>query len=350
MLSKNLTTIGVLLSLLLLIASVPVQKKIEEIRGDYSIISGSLLLSSKTLKKLSLGYNLLIADIYWIRALQYFSDKKFDVNKPQELFKYFDIMTDLDPKFVNAYRFGGTFLAEPPELGLGEVELGVKLLDKGRINNPENFRLVLDEAFIYYLYTDNYKRASELFEEASEKPALSELRRASMKGMAALALSKTGNLELSKKIWKYIYTTSTIEARKNHALKNLKKVETKEIENVLTGALGKYYQDNNKLPENIDALVVSGYIKTVPSDPSGGEFIIVSDTRTIVSTTLSENEYKYAISLLNARSKKFNRIYGRNAENLSELKRFVDNSPINKYPENPYGREFVYDPATGIVE
>ncbi|NIU86521.1 MAG: hypothetical protein GWN56_04255, partial [Nitrosopumilaceae archaeon] len=168
--------------------------------------------------------------------------------------------------------------------------------------------------------------------------------------MAALALSKTGNLELSKKIWKYIYTTSTIEARKNHALQNLKEVETKEIENILISALDKYYKDKNKLPKNIEELVVSGYIKSVPPDPSGGKFVILYDTRTIVSTTLSEKEYKIAVALLNARSRKFNKIYGRNAENLSELKKFVDKSPINKYPENPYGRKFVYDPVTGLVE
>ena len=73
------------------------------------------------------------------------------------------------------------------------------MFDKGRRNNPENHRIVLDEAFIYFIYTKDYEKASELFNEASEIVS-SENRKSSLKGMAALALSKAGNIELSKKI------------------------------------------------------------------------------------------------------------------------------------------------------
>jgi len=348
---KNLRTIlGVVISLLLIIASVPFQKNIENMKGEFDIIRKSLFLSSSALKKMSLGYNLVIADIYWIRALQYFSGTDYYLDKPEELFKYFDIITDLDPKFVNAYRFGGTFLAEPPDLGLGEIELGIKLLDKGRINNPENFRLVLDEAFIYYIYANNFMRASELFEEASEKESLSEMRKASLKGMAALALSKTGNLELSKKIWTYIYKTSSIEGRKEHALSNLKEIETMEHENRLTGALRSYYDDKKSLPNKIEGLVDSGYIKNVPEDPFGGKFLIQFDSKKVVSSKLAMKKHKFGIGLLNSRSKKFKKHYNRYAKDLNELKEFVNKSPFNKYPENPYGREFVYNSKTGQVK
>jgi hypothetical protein len=345
-----ISKIGLAVVVLLIVVSIPIQLKIESIRGDENIITKSLYINSSTLKRLSLGYEELIADIYWIRALQYFSNTKSINMVPSELYKYFDMITDLDPKFVNAYRYGGTFLAEPPDLGLGEIELGVKLLDKGRLNNPENFRLVLDEAFIYYIYTNNFKRASELFEEASEKESLSEMRKASLKGMAALALSKTGNLELSKKIWTYIYKTSSIEGRKEHALSNLKEIETMEHENRLTGALRSYYDDKKSLPNKIEGLVDSGYIKNVPEDPFGGKFLIQFDSKKVVSSKLAMKKHKFGIGLLNSRSKKFKKHYNRYAKDLNELKEFVNKSPFNKYPENPYGREFVYNSKTGQVK
>ena len=346
----SISKIGLAVVVLLIVVSIPIQLKIESIRGDENIITKSLYINSSTLKRLSLGYEELIADIYWIRALQYFSNTKSINMDPSELYKYFDIITDLDPKFVNAYRYGGTFLAEPPDLGLGEIELGIKLLDKGRLNNPENFRLVLDEAFIYYIYTNNLKRASELFEEASEKESLSEIRKASLKGMAALALSKTGNLELSKKIWTYIYKTSSIEGRKEHALSNLKEIETMEHENRLTGALRSYYDDKKSLPNKIEGLVDSGYIKNVPEDPFGGKFLIQFDSKKVVSSKLAMKKHKFGIGLLNSRSKKFKKHYNRYAKDLNELKEFVNKSPFNKYPENPYGREFVYNSKTGQVK
>jgi len=346
----SISKIGLAVVVLLIVVSIPIQLKIESIREDENIITKSLYINSSTLKRLSLGYEELIADIYWIRALQYFSNTKSINMDPSELYKYFDIITDLDPKFVNAYRYGGTFLAEPPDLGLGEIELGIRLLDKGRLNNPENFRLVLDEAFIYYIYTNNFKRASELFEEASEKESLSEIRKASLKGMAALALSKTGNLELSKKIWTYIYKTSSIEGRKEHALSNLKEIETMEHENRLTGALRSYYDDKKSLPNKIEGLVDSGYIKNVPEDPFGGKFLIQFDSKKVVSSKLAMKKHKFGIGLLNSRSKKFKKHYNRYAKDLNELKEFVNKSHFNKYPENPYGREFVYNSKTGQVK
>lgn len=345
-----ISKIGLAVVVLLIVVSIPIQLKIESIRGDENIITKSLYINSSTLKRLSLGYEELIADIYWIRALHYFSNTKSINMDPSELYKYFDILTDLDPKFFNAYRFGGSFLAEPPDLGLGEIELGIRLLDKGRIKNPQNFRIVLDEAFIYYIYTNNFRRAAELFQEASEKESLSEFRSASIKGMAALAFSKSGNPELSKKIWTYIYKTTSRERRKKHALSNLKEIETIEYENKLTEALKSYYRDKKSLPNRIERLVDSGYIGNIPEDPYGGKFLIQYDSRKIVSNKLAKKKYDYAVRLLNSRSLRFKKYYNRYAKNLDELKVFVNKSPFNKFPENPYGREFQYNPQTGNVK
>lgn len=347
---KHFTLLGIVCSLSLILISVPLQQNIEAIKGKFDIIRKSLYLSSSTLNKISLGYNLLVADIYWIRALQYFSATDYYDEKPMETYRYFDIITDLDPQFVNAYRYGGTFLAEPPEMGLGEIELGVKLLEKGRINNPENFRIALDEAFIYYIYTDNYIKASELFEIASEVDTLSEKRSASIKGMAALALTKSGNLELSKKIWTYIYKTSTLEDRKQYALTNLNEVKTMEHQELLTQSLQDYKSRYNEIPEDLTVLVEKGYLRKIPDDPSGGRFVIINDTITVVSSKLAEKKYSYAVKLLNTRINKYRNLYGKYPSDLSELKEFVNQSPINKYPENPYGREFEYNPETGEIK
>src|SRR3990172_8086053 len=99
-----------ILVLALIAISVPFQKGIDNLRGRFRSIEETLYFTSSALKRLSLGYKELLADIYWMRALQ-----------------YFDILTDLDPKFVNAYRFGGTFLSEPPPFGLGDIKKGTML-------------------------------------------------------------------------------------------------------------------------------------------------------------------------------------------------------------------------------
>ncbi|MGI9535388.1 MAG: hypothetical protein ACR2NW_10605, partial [Thermodesulfobacteriota bacterium] len=123
---------------LFVLASLPFQIKIDKSRDKFRSIHSTLNLDSSTLEKVSLGYKELLADLYWLRMLQYFGSDEIQLSQKDAklLFNYFDIITDLDPKFVNAYRFGGTFLAEPTPIGLGELELGTKLMDKGRENNP----------------------------------------------------------------------------------------------------------------------------------------------------------------------------------------------------------------------
>ena len=109
--------IGLVIIFFLIMLSLPFQYRIEKSNDNFDIIEQSLLVSSSSLKKMSLGYDAFVADIYWIRALQYFTNTKDYYGKAEQLYKYFDIITDLDPKFVNAYRFGGSFLAEKYPMG-----------------------------------------------------------------------------------------------------------------------------------------------------------------------------------------------------------------------------------------
>ena len=232
--------------MVLIVLSIPFQNKIDEAHGKYNFMEDSLYFTSSMLDKISLGYTEILADIYWLRALQYFGGNKIEDQKPDLLYRYFDIITDLDPKFVNAYRYGGAFLAEPPPFGLGEFDLGVQVLDKGRENNPNNFRIPLEEAFLYYIYPKDYAKAAELFEEAGSKPDISAFRKASINGMAAAAHAQGGDRDTSRAIWEIIYETSPSEGRRNFAFRNLLEIHTMEIEDDLTIALDEYIKRYNK--------------------------------------------------------------------------------------------------------
>ena len=72
--------------------------------------------SGSHVRRLSPGLENVLADVYWLRTVQYFggqrafaTDKRFDLLAP-----LIDITTTLDPRFEMAYRYGAVFLAEPP--------------------------------------------------------------------------------------------------------------------------------------------------------------------------------------------------------------------------------------------
>ncbi len=287
----NNSYLCLLFILLLLALSIPFQKKIDNERSNFRSIENIVLLSPKTLKIMSLGFDNLVADIYWLRAVQYFGNPEIPKNlkDPELVYKYFDIITELDPKFVNAYRYGGTFISDPLPFGLNRLDIGTNLFDKGQINNPDNFRIPLEHGFQYFFYSDNKEKASELFKEASEKPNLKEKRRASIKGMAASALDKGGNRELSKKIWQEIHDSTQNEGRRNFALLNLKELNTKDLEDKLTGFANKYEETYGSFPKNVEELLILKEVKKIPKDHEGLVFYIDPETKTVKSTALNKH-------------------------------------------------------------
>ena len=354
---------GVIVVFSLIAISIPFQRRIDDIRGRFRSVEETLYLSSSSIRKLSFGYKEVLADIYWMRALQYFGERVVKTLneggynqllsvKPKSdlLYHYFDIITDLDPRFANAYRYGGTFLADPPPIGLGDIEKGTALFDKGRRNNPANYHLPLEEAFIYYLYAKDYEKAADLFKEASQKPGLSDFRRASLEGMAASSHSEGGNRELSRRIWKEIYETTADEGRKEFALRNLKEIDAMDIEDRLTEALREYINRYNELPKSIDGLKDAGIIKQVPKEPLGGEFIIVNKLKAVKSSTLVNERLRENSSFLMAEAQRFKMSYGRYPKDLPELREFIEKETTDKFPPHPLGEEYVYNPDNGIVE
>jgi hypothetical protein len=109
----------------------------------------SLFLSSpKVIKRASLGYDGLMACIYWTRAVQYFGYRHhYFATSYNQLAPLLEITTHLDPHLVVAYEFGTSFLAPKPPHGAGEPERAIELMEYGIQNNPDNWKLYYDLGF-----------------------------------------------------------------------------------------------------------------------------------------------------------------------------------------------------------
>src|SRR6266852_3130096 len=92
-------------------------------------IEDVLYLKSSTLKRMSLGYTGLVADIYWTRAVQYYgSGHVLGASRYDLLAPLLNITTDLDPKLQVAYEYGSAFLSPPPPAGAGQPDEAVALV------------------------------------------------------------------------------------------------------------------------------------------------------------------------------------------------------------------------------
>jgi len=233
-----------------------------------------LLFSGSQLRKLSLGYDSLLADIYWTRVVQYYGQR---VRKPGATFDLLwpllDSTTTLDPKLLVAYRFGAIFLSEPPPRGAGRPDLAAELVQRGIAANPDEWRLYSDLGFIYYMRMNDYQKASEAFLEGSKNPKAYVW----MKIMAA-RIAQTGNaLETSRLLWDEVYSTTTDDLVRKNAKKHLQALDAQLGLKHLNESSEDYWRKFGRYPTTIQELRDAGLVGGSLRDPAGYPYVMGPD-------------------------------------------------------------------------
>jgi hypothetical protein len=251
------------------------QQRIDARRAELHQESDELVLGSgKLLKAMSLEYAPLMADIYWTRTVQYYGDKRAHEDPNFDLlWPLLDITTTLDPQLLIAYRFGSTFLSEPPARGAGRPDLGVRLVERGIQANPEYWRLYEDLGFIYYFDAKDYPKASAAFLEGSKKPHALVW----MKILAATVAEKGESRETSVFLWNELYNSATDPQIKKNALMHLQLLRSQTDCEHLDGIADEYEKRTGRRPRNVRELIGEGLLPGAPVDPLGHIYVFGSD-------------------------------------------------------------------------
>jgi hypothetical protein len=225
-----------------------------------------VLRSGPMLKLMSLEYSPFIADLYWTRVVQYYGGKQTrrDANIAL-LWPLLDVTTTLDPHLIVAYRFGSTFLSEPPPRGAGRPDQGIQLLERGIRENPEHWRLYEDLGFIYYFDLKDYKKAAEAFLEGSRKPGAMIW----MKTFAAKVSEEGDSRETSAMLWSEIYRSTENQEIKKNALIHLHLLQAQNDCEQLDKLSDEYAKRFGHPPRAMRDLVNAGLIGGMAADPEG---------------------------------------------------------------------------------
>ena len=247
----------------------PVQDRID-VRLQRAAMDPDILYfsSPSAVKALALGYDGLLADVYWMRAVQYYGRREEAERRPvryKNLAGLLDIVTTLDPKMLDVYRAGSVFLAEPDPVGAGQPQEAVKLLDKGISFQPQEWRLWFEKGFVYFWYFKDFQKAGEVWLGASRLTPAPPW----MAGLAASALSRGGAIETAKDLWRRQLEGSTRDDIKNNARNHLASIQVDEDIWTFEFVLEKYAARHGSPPDSLEALVRAGYLRFIPVDPSG---------------------------------------------------------------------------------
>jgi hypothetical protein len=244
-----------------------VRQRIDRGRQTSSETAKVLYISSgNTLRRFSLGFDGLLADIYWTRAVQYYGRERLSQHPEYALLgPLLRITTTLDPHLLIAYRFGAIFLAARPPRGPGEPDQAMQLLRRGIVANPGYWRFWQDLGFIQYWDLHNYAAAARTFLAGSERPGAEIW----MKTLAAAVAAKGGDIRTSQALWSEIYRSAGNTAIRESALKHLVALKANDDIEALEKLLAVYDKKEGREPASLQDLVATGLLSALPRDPTG---------------------------------------------------------------------------------
>lgn len=167
------------------------------------------------LRPLLLGFHPMVADLYWLRTIQYFGAHMQAGEQLPDLYRLVDLVTSLDPHFVEAYELGGLFLS----IGKRFPE-AIAIYEKGIAANPERWELPYDLGRLYFLDLKDEVQALRWWEVTNRLTGRPDY----IPRFLARLSAKTGSLETAFELWKAMYEGSDNEWVRKTAKQEMQKI------------------------------------------------------------------------------------------------------------------------------
>jgi len=232
--------------------------------------------SPRVLRRLSLGYTGLMADIYWTRAVQYFGEQHHKGSGDFRLLApLLQVTVELDPHMLPPYQFGANFLGPQPPNGAGLPGDALMLLKYGIAHNPDQWRLYYNLGFLYFTEFKDYTKAADAFERGAQLPFTNKF----MPILAARMAQQGGEFETSRILWYSTYQSTKEAAIRQNAVDHLKALQVDEEVTQLEGLVTKYQQQTGHLPVSMSDLERVGFIHGTPLDPNEHPYKLMPNGR-----------------------------------------------------------------------
>jgi hypothetical protein len=274
--SRRITAIFAVLLVVCLAASVMLLRRLDQVRSNATLEEVLYISSPKALQKLSLGYDGLLADIYWTRAVQYFGNKHHEGARRYDLLaSLLEITTTLDPHLLVAYEYGANFLAPKPPNGGGMPERAIQLEEYGIRNNPNEWRLYYNDGLIHYMELKDYSGAAQAFARGAKVPNAHPF----LALMAAKMAEHAGDLQMARLMWSTTYESTKDNVVRANAAAHLRALQVDEDVTNLEAVIARYRQMTGRVPSSFSDLEAAGLIRGTPADPLGHSYKLVPDGR-----------------------------------------------------------------------
>ena len=252
---------------------------------EAEVADESLYLNGTTARRISLGFNGLAADWYWMRSIQYVGRKMLSASEDvpiddlsqlnvKLLAPLLDTATTLDPEFLEPYEYAAIVL---PAV---DVKEAMRITQKGIQANPNAWRLYHHLGYIYWQQHD-YQAASEMYGRAAQIPGAP----AWMQAMKAKMAADGGSRSTAREIYTRMYEGSSEQQVRDMAQKHLLQLDSLDQRDALRKLVNAYQARAGHCPnawkelESVfRALRVRVDASGAPLDPTGVPYVLRSGT------------------------------------------------------------------------
>jgi hypothetical protein len=222
--------------------------------ADYQPLVGN----EATYDNFNLGLKPVLADYFWLAAIQYYGGWRDDHNYAK-LADYLKLTTDLDPKFSYPYAFSALIL--PAE----KIPDGYTIAEKGISQNLNDWQIPYFLATAYHIYGNDKTKAAKYFDLAAKTPGAPD----NLKFISAAYNSAPGNRSTAEAIWQAIYDNSKDESMTATAKNYLLHYQLMDFYDQAAVA---YQQKIGSWPKTPADLVSGKILVSLPPDPLGFSF------------------------------------------------------------------------------
>ncbi len=226
-----------------------------------------MIPSAKTLKIVSFGNVNFVADLMYIWAIQFLSTRSIK-NRYDYAYQIFDIITDLNPKFIDLYFIGSTIVGVNAKKPLKAIEL----LQKAKKHIKDNYYFDYDSGYFAWYYLKDYQLAKKLYLQMSEYKELPGLLKNFWINMDIKEANTTKNEKKAFKLWKEIEKNTKSKSKRESAKAHLLQLKHKIDKAEIVILIKKFKVLYNRLPLTLDELKIKLKIKNIPLDYIGNEY------------------------------------------------------------------------------
>lgn len=352
-------------------------------------------------KVMALGYDQMVASVLWLRVIQVFGAKLQHVREnPRELHaieNLFWTITELDPRFIEAYRFGNFILGDEG----GDQEAALRLLDRGIVRNyKRTYSLPYEAIFICLVSLEDYDRARYYLRPTLRARDCPEY----VARIENYIEAKKGNYEIALERWvrddlhahfnykPYLYAAarmqingmvngwhiSIIEAAMDRYFERYEDYPARLEQLEQEDLIGKVRQVNGprlikildgatiaRIPPNKAVDLIMGTkdrpgcifeSNRLPRDLRGELYLLVDNTiipvqkrpRVLERDTMRQQD-TLALYAIRRRIESYRKVHGRYPARVEDLPEMQTGSREQLSREDPAGMPWKYDPKTGKI-